>query len=140
MQNILRILDTESLSQPKILLIEDNKFDRVFIKRIIESYYPYTLIDHAELKSDACRLLCGNTYDVIFLDLMLPDTVGIEDVQEIKTLARDTPIIVVTGSYNEEILEKMKSYGIGGLIGKSELAVKDFSTAIYEAIAKVAND
>lgn len=140
MQNVLRILDTESLSQPKILLIEDNKFDRVFLKRIIESYYPYTLIDNAELKSEACQLLEKNTYDVIFLDLMLPDTVGIEDVEEVKKLANGAPIIVVTGSYDEHILKKIRSYGINGLIGKSELAVKDFSTAISEAIEKISNN
>ena len=134
MHRALILLDKQSLSQPKVLLVEDCKFDTVFIKRIIEAYYPYTLIDHAILKSQACGFLEKNRYDVVFLDLSLPDSIGIEDVEQIKKLADGTPVIVVTGHYNKFIANRVKSYGVDGLIGKNDLVGNSFSAALQSAV------
>lgn len=137
MSSALRLLDKTSLTQPKILLVEDSELDKIFIKRIIESYYPFTIIDHVVLKSQACDLLLTNTYDVVFLDLNLPDTTGVEDVSEIKALSKDTPVIVFTGFYEEAMAENIKAYGIEGIVSKNDLVDIDYPTAINDAIMNI---
>ncbi len=134
---ILNLLDTKSLAQPKILLVEDNQFDQVLIKRLIESYYSYALIDHAELKAEACSYLRRNKYDAVFLDLNLPDTVGLDDIGEIKILAQNTPVIIFTGFYDEAMPNNVKFQGIDGIISKNDLMNTNFSTAIHRAVSNM---
>jgi DNA-binding NarL/FixJ family response regulator len=135
--NILRLLLKENLSQPKVLLIEDCEFDAVFMKRTLNQYYPMTLIDHAETQSEALVFLGINTYDIILLDLGLPDTVGIEDVEIVKKLSNGAPVIVVSGLVNQERLLDAQKYGADGMICKADLVYNNFQSAMEEAIDNI---
>ena len=137
MQTALRLLDTETLTQPKVLIVEDCLPDTVLIRRLVDSYYPYTIIDHASLRAEACEFLSKNAYDVVFLDLNLPDSTGFEDVKEIKVMAGKTPVIVVTGYYDEAIARNIGSYRIQGIINKADLTQKSFSAILRDAITNI---
>ncbi len=140
-EDVIALLSSKALVQPKVLLIEDSKFDSAFLKKIISKQYPMTLIDHAETKSESCTLLKQNKdYDIVFLDLTLPDTVGLEDIQEFRTLAKDIPLIVITGDFNPKTLQAAKTYGADGIIGKSSLVQDGFSKAIENAMHNIIQD
>lgn len=137
MWELLSFLDNESMVQPKILLVEDCRFDTAITKRIIEEHYSYSIIHHAENRGDACVYLLQHRYDVVLLDLALPDTVSLKDVAEIKKLAKSAPVIVVTGRSTEDITEEIKSYGANGIIAKEHIVGNDFSTIMHDAVHNI---
>jgi len=87
-----------------VLLVEDDKIDRLVVERVLTKNFPSTefLTDWAGCVSDAIRLLNTKRYGVVLLDLMLPDSRGLETVQKIKEIDSDIPIVVLTGLDDEQ--------------------------------------
>ncbi len=139
MHRLLEFLNTKSLAQSKILLVEDCQEDTMLAQRMIEDYCSYSLVHHVETKADACIALTNGKYEIILLDLDLPDTTSIADVQKIRCYAPETPLIVVTGTPTKKVLGDVKNYGADGIINKSALTNLPFSAPIERAVDNIAS-
>jgi PAS domain S-box-containing protein len=82
----------------KILIVEDEL-------RMCESLV-YLLKPHgyevatASCGQDALKLMAENAFDLVVLDIHLPDMMGTKLMEEFKTLSPDTSVIVITGNAN----------------------------------------
>jgi PAS domain S-box-containing protein len=87
----------------KILLVEDNPLDaRTFNLMLSHSKSIFTFeISEAECLETAIDLISRNTFDVILLDLSLPDESGLNTLTRLLKHSKDTPIIVLTGVDDE---------------------------------------
>lgn len=83
----------------KILLIEDNKIDQMAFKRLVEDEkLPYDCTIAGSV-AQARRTIASEKFDVIISDYSLGDGTAFD----IFPLVKDTPIIFVTGTGDEEI-------------------------------------
>jgi PAS domain S-box-containing protein len=83
----------------KILFVEDDKFDQMAFNRIVGQQqlpYDYTIADSIE---QAKNVLKSHTFDIIVTDYSLGDGTGFDVI----ALARNTPVVFVTGAGDEEI-------------------------------------
>ena len=135
--DILSLLDNKHISQPKVLIIEDCTSDTVLIKATINSFYSYALVDHTTTKEEAISKLSANNYDLIFLDLKLPDTQGLYDIAEIREQCEETPLIIVTGFLDKEIKDSAKKFRVNGIISKAELANTEFKKLLEDAVDNI---
>jgi CheY-like chemotaxis protein len=55
---------------------------------------------------DAIELVKSNYYDIIFLDENMPGLSGLETLSEIKTLAPNVPVVMITKSEEENIMDE----------------------------------
>ena len=78
----------------KILLIKDQVKIGKYIKRGLEakSY----VVDLARDGEKGCDLACGEKYDLIILDRMLPKMDGLELCQELREYDKQTPVLMLT--------------------------------------------
>ena len=83
----------------KILLVEDNPADRMFVKHALQQVegFDHELV-HCESLTDALGLLAASPFDVVLLDLWLPDSEGVETCNRLIAAALDVPVVVMTGS------------------------------------------
>ena len=81
----------------KILLVEDEKEMGLTLKRQLSQNYT---IELAFSGKDGEYLTTINEYDVIILDLLLPDTNGIFLCQKIRSNNIKTPILILSGVSN----------------------------------------
>src|SRR5689334_1687714 len=93
-----------------ILLIEDNPGDArlldVYLRESFEHVFTLLTTDYL---SKGLKLLESNNFNVIILDLSLPDSNGLETFQKIYAKVPETPIIVLTGLDDESVgLNAMK--------------------------------
>ncbi|MER3446094.1 MAG: hybrid sensor histidine kinase/response regulator [Candidatus Dadabacteria bacterium] len=91
----------------RILVIEDDKVDQMAFKRIVKDEglsYDY---DIAGSVSEAKKFLDSKRFDIVITDYMLGDGTAFD----ILDLIKDTPIIIVTGSGDEEIAVKAMKRG-----------------------------
>lgn len=87
----------------KVLLIEDNLADvRLTQEMLLEAREESFTFDYTPTLSDGLKKLKQEKFDVILLDLGLPDSTGVESVRELSEINSMTPIIVFTiiGSEN----------------------------------------
>ena len=97
MEDFLDIYEKEKEEdvRPKILLVDDDKFDRTFI---IDLLAPRSfLIDEAENGNEALALLSENKYDLLLSDIYMPGITGIEMIQKIREVDLNLQIILFTG-------------------------------------------
>jgi len=103
----------------KILLIEDNPGDAYLIGEHLEEFanfsYGFKIV---ETLNEALRVLKKKPFDVILLDLELPDSYGISTFLSIHNENPLIPIIILTGLKDE----KIKSYA--SKIGARDYLVK----------------
>lgn len=81
----------------KALVVEDNEGDFFLVKEYLREVYTTINVSHEILLSDAIVNLSINNYDVILLDLTLPDSNGMHSIKEIIEAAKESPVIVLTG-------------------------------------------
>ena len=109
----------------RILIIEDNVNILNCMKEKLSSNGLY--IDIADNGIEGEEKAFVNDYDLIVLDLSLPDKNGIEILKYLREEEIDTPIIVISGNNSPSDMLKLYQYGADDYI------VKPFSYEILEA-------
>lgn len=88
-----------SSEMPRVLLVEDVHLNRQIVSRMMRDVNVTPSIAEDGLEAvELCRL---NKFDVVFMDISMPNMGGIEATEEIKKncpFNRDTPIIALTGT------------------------------------------
>lgn len=81
----------------KVLLVEDNLADVRLVQEIlIESNVARFKIIHADRLAKAITLLREEPFDVVLLDLSLPDSQGLETLKKVQATTPALPIVVLT--------------------------------------------
>jgi two-component system aerobic respiration control sensor histidine kinase ArcB len=105
-----------------ILLVEDDAIATMAEKEILE--HLDCKVDHAKDSKEAISYIKKNTYDLILMDLGLPDIDGINTscmIREHETKVRHgchVPIIAVTGNADVEQREKCLDAGMSDVVYK----------------------
>jgi PAS domain S-box-containing protein len=117
-----------------ILIIEDNLGDYVLIEEFLNNQILNPKLSRAKSFSEAESLFKKNQsyYDIVLLDLSLPDNTGESLILDIIRLANNIPIIVLTGYTDFDFSVKSLSLGISDYLLKDELnAISLYKSIIY---------
>ncbi|MEG3896113.1 MULTISPECIES: PAS domain S-box protein [unclassified Microcoleus] len=120
----------------KVLLVEDNAQEAELIEDLLSgiSGSQRILLTKVERLSEAQQRLNEETFDIILLDLSLPDSLGIETVARIQEYAVNVPIVVLTAQNDEELALRLISAGVQDYLVKrkidGELLIRSLRYAI----------
>lgn len=89
----------------KVLLIEDNLEDVELIREVLlETYIETNLkLTNVDCLQAGKEVLLKVKFDVILLDLTLPDSQGLETITEVKKYGAKTPIVVMLASNDQTL-------------------------------------
>ncbi|MBW4422397.1 MAG: response regulator [Myxacorys californica WJT36-NPBG1] len=88
----------------KVLLIEDNPGDARLLQELLMDVPSVAFgLEQVDRLSSGLTRLQEDNFDVILLDLSLPDTQGLETFVTLYSRARNTPIVVITGLNDETV-------------------------------------
>lgn len=113
-----------------ILVVEDNIGDYTLIEDYLTETMKQPLIVHAERFDVAQKELQNNQFDIILLDLTLPDKSGEVLIREFINIISDTPVIILTGLSDIDFSKKSLSLGIADYLIKDEIN----AMALYKSI------
>lgn len=105
-------------AQIRVLVVEDNELNRKILKRILKSLGINS--DAAERGTEALELVTNHHYNLILMDIQMPDMDGFEASRRIKKLpnGKDVPIVAVTACSVENEAKKREEAGICDLLLK----------------------
>jgi len=78
----------------KVLVIEDNPRLADRIKAQLRKWY---IVETAGSGDTGLQLVATGAFDIVLLDLGLPDTPGLEVCKQIRAITHDIPVLIVTG-------------------------------------------
>lgn len=122
----------------RILVIEDNAGDYTLVEDFLTEQIAFPVITHATSFKEASDLLLsdGSHFDVILLDLTLPDNLGEGLISEMLRIAPRSPIIILTGFTDIEFSVQSIAKGIVDYILKDDLNAGMLYKSIVYAIER----
>jgi len=101
----------------KVLVVEDIALNQLLMKTLLDDFgFERDIADNGKI---AIEKLKANTYDIILMDLQMPEMNGFEATDYIRhTMNSDIPIIALTADVTTVDLEKCRFVGMNDYISK----------------------
>jgi signal transduction histidine kinase len=110
------------ISRAKILLVEDNEFNRIVAIDTLKEYLGEVRVDVAVDGKEALQKLQADKYDIVLMDVQMPGMDGYDATKFIRTQfnspLKHIPILAMTANATLEEIEKCHSCGMDGHIPK----------------------
>jgi two-component system sensor histidine kinase UhpB len=124
----------------RILVVEDNPGDLFLLQEFLRS----TGLDIAEVMhagdlQEARQILGGGRVDLVFLDLSLPDSYGVDSYMGLQSYSQQVPIILLTGLKDTEIAPQALVMGAQDYLIKGEFDEKLLGRAIRYSLERMRN-
>jgi len=117
----------------KILICDDHKIVREGLRQILLQLEGVTKIAEASDGNEACHALIGDTFDIMLLDISLPDKNGLEILQSVKAKWSSVNVLMLSMHPQEQYAIRALKLGASGYLTKDTaseellLAVKKVS-------------
>lgn len=117
-QTELEILELDNdIKNLKVLVVEDMALNQLLMKTVLDDFGFER--DIAENGKIAIEKLKNNTYDIILMDLQMPEMNGFDATEYIRnTMKLTIPIIALTADVTTVDLEKCKAVGMNDYLAK----------------------
>ena len=118
--------------QISIIAIDDNVSQLKIFQKLLGSKYDLALVKSA---SEAIMLLKTKEFDLILLDIEMPDISGFEFLHEVRKIPKymNKPVLIVTSHSESDFLSHAKKSSASGVINKPVNA-EELNEAIESAL------
>ncbi|MES2819343.1 MAG: response regulator transcription factor [Pseudomonadota bacterium] len=101
-----------------LLLVEDHPLFREGLHRALCRLLPEAKVKIASTGLDARQHLLNQAFDLVFLDLHLPEISGFAILEELQTRGITQPIVIITGVADSMIVQRARTLGVLGVVSK----------------------
>ena len=121
----------------KILLIEDNPGDARLLQELLKEVVslPFKM-EQVDCLSQGIQRLSQQTFDVILLDLSLPDSQELDTFVQLHSRVQDLPIVVITGLNDETLAVRAVQEGAQDYLVKGQVSSDVLARSIRYAIER----
>ncbi len=125
-----------SFENSRVLTVDDSRAVRIFLSDVLTRHG--ALVDEAGTGGEALDRCAEGSYDLILLDLLLPDMDGIEVLRRLRESDAETPVVLLTGAGGIESATAAVRQGADGYIEKQHLDTEgdeaSFLYALQQAV------
>lgn len=106
----------------KILIVDDHALNRMVAAATIHHYMPNVVIEDAKNGFEALKKMSNNVYDVVLMDLVMPDMTGTEVVRRIRIESspphQNVRVVAFTANLSEAAKKECEENGITEILPK----------------------
>jgi signal transduction histidine kinase/CheY-like chemotaxis protein len=110
------VKNTHLLEGKRILIADDDEMNKFLAQHILETYK--VDVDTAANGKEALEKILNEYFDVVLMDLHMPEMSGIDVVLAIRNKDIDVPVIAITGNVLKSERDKCISAGMSEYISK----------------------
>ncbi len=108
--------NTHKFEHKKVLIVDDNKLNIKVTTKLLNNYHFTT---HSVMSGKECLSKVNNNYDLILMDIMMPDMDGIETFNKLKEQESfNIPVIALTADAMEGSKDKYLKLGFTDYLSK----------------------
>tara|TARA_R110002094_G_scaffold1658_4_gene7132 strand:- start:271 stop:2313 length:2043 start_codon:yes stop_codon:yes gene_type:complete len=110
------ISDSIDLTGFKVLIVDDNKVNVVVLKKTLDAFGINTYwVGNGK---EAVKAVAENQYDLVFMDIHMPEMDGFEATEEIRKTHKDLVIIGFSADVTKETIQGAKEVGMNDYFTK----------------------
>ncbi len=124
----------KSTSMKNILLVDDHAIIRQGLRNMIDLEKDIQVTAEAGSGQEAISLIRKQAFDVVVMDISMPDKNGVDTMRDLKHIAPDLPVLILSGYSEDQYALNLIRMGCKGYLSK------DADTEeIIKAIRTIAN-
>ncbi|MEQ9301887.1 MAG: response regulator [Cyclobacteriaceae bacterium] len=140
-QDVADQLNTTFNSTLKILAVDDNPLNLLLVEKTLQNLG--AIVTKAENGKEALSKTKDERYDVILLDIQMPEMDGITVASILRERNYNHPIIALSANVDEENINRCRAVGINDFIQKPfqrEELLKSIKKCIDQDVARLASE
>jgi len=102
----------------RLLVVDDHQIVRAGLKSLLSDYKEFTVAGEAGSGVDAVKMVREANWDVVLLDISMPDMNGIEALTQIKRMKPELPVLILTMHPEDQYAINMLRAGASGYLCK----------------------
>jgi signal transduction histidine kinase len=121
----------------KVLVVEDNLIDRRILESmLLESSDSTSLLKSSDSLAGALQLMSQYDFDIVILDLNLPDSHGEETLLKLNKKFPSAAVVINTGAYEDEVGLETLSFGAQDFLVKGKYNAYILNKALHYAVER----
>lgn len=120
------------MSDPAFLIVDDHPLFLEALQSALQASYPKADVVVAESIGGARVELDQRPFNLVLLDLKMPDAGGLDGLRSVRAKIPKTPLAVISAASGGDIVGQVKSCGADGFISKNQ-----HRSAIMASVAKL---
>jgi DNA-binding NtrC family response regulator len=121
----------------KVLLVDDDPIQgRLLAARLTHCAETRVELEVAPTLADALAAVAARSFDVVLLDLMLPDSREYDTFERMAAAAPGTPVLVMSGMEDEDLAWRLVRSGAQDFIDKAQSDPRLLERALRFAVAR----
>lgn len=121
----------------KVLVVEDNLIDRRILESmLLEASDSTSLLKSSDSLAGALQLMSQYTFDIVILDLNLPDSYGEETLLKLNRQYPSVAVVINTGAYEDEVGLETLSFGAQDFLVKGKYNAYILNKALHYAVER----
>lgn len=102
----------------KILLVDDHAIIRQGLRNMIDLERDIEVTAEAGSGQEAIDLIRQQSFDVVVMDIAMPDKNGVDTIRDLKHVAPDLPVLVLSGYSEDQYALNLLRMGCKGYLSK----------------------
>ena len=102
----------------RILVADDHQIVRAGLKNLLADYKEFDVAGEAGSGTDALKMVRESDWDVVLLDISMPDMNGIDTLKQIKRSKPDLPVLILTMHPEDHYAINLLRAGANGYVCK----------------------
>jgi signal transduction histidine kinase/ActR/RegA family two-component response regulator len=111
-------LEKKDYSTLRVLVADDIKTNQILITNILDKMFSITNVDIADDGKQAVEMALAKEYDLILMDLKMPNMDGFEAIEVLRNKGIKTPIYMLTADVFKNTELKAEEIGANGFLVK----------------------
>src|SRR5258705_2552926 len=113
----------------RLLVVDDHEIVRAGLKQLLSDFKEFTVAGEAGSGADAVNMVRESDWDVVLLDVSMPDMNGIDTLKQIKRIKPNLAVLILTVHPEENYAINLLRAGASGYLRK-ECTLEDLVGAI----------
>ena len=118
----------------RILIADDHQIVRAGLKTLLSEYKEFTVAGEAGSGAETIKMVRASEWDLLLLDITMPDMNGVDTLQQIKRNKPDLPVLILSMHPEDQYAINLLRAGANGYVCK-ECAPEQLIGAIRTVIA-----
>ena len=129
-------MTTTNTTGLRILLVEDEPANAYLFREFLRRApgLAGAVICEADRLSRAIERLATEHFDLVFLDLRLPDSYGLPTLEAFRRQAPRIPVVVLSGSVDPATEEEARAHGAAAFLNKADTFPGSLERAVRDAL------